>query len=52
MNQNEEKTSHLVTYFNEISKKCNVPKGLGMIHRKDDVSNINMKGVLVDEIHA
>ena len=52
MNHNEDSTSHLVTYFNEISKRCHVPKGLGMIHRKDDASNLDMKGVLVDDVHA
>ena len=52
MNHNEDSTSHLVTYFNEISNKCHIPKGLGMIHRKDEVNSLNMKGVLIDEIHA
>lgn len=31
-------TSHIVHYFNEINNKMMVPKGLGMIHRKNPTS--------------
>ena len=36
-------TSHIVHYFNEINKKMIVPKGLGMIHRKNPLNEINLK---------
>ncbi len=36
-------TSHIVHYFNEINNKMMVPKGLGMIHRKNPTSQINLQ---------
>ena len=52
MKHNEEGTSHLVTYFNEINKASSIPKGMGMIHRKDDPSALNMEGVIIDKVHS
>ena len=52
MKNNEEGTSHLVTYFNEINKAGSVPKSMGLIHRKDDPSMLNMESVLIDKVHA
>lgn len=39
----DDKTSHLVTYFNEINKKMIVPRSLGMIHRKSEVNQLNLR---------
>ena len=33
----DDNTSHLVNYFSVVNNKGMAPKGLGMIHRKDDV---------------
>ena len=37
MNNCSYETSHLVTYFNEIRNKCQAPKGLGLIHRMNEI---------------
>ena len=52
MNHNQESTSHLVKYFSEISRKGHVPKGLGMVHRKGQPSDLDLRGVRVDAVHA
>lgn len=41
-----------MTYFNEINKAGSVPKSMGMIHRKDDPSTLDMESVLMDKVHA
>ena len=47
----DESTSHLVNYFKVVNEKGMAPKGLGMIHRKDDVDQINLRGLNLDGIH-
>lgn len=45
-------TSHLVHYFNEINTKMIVPKGLGMIHRKSNETQINLKEQPLTDAYA
>ena len=42
MQGKDEITSHIVNYFNQVNEKGAMPKGLGMIHRKDDVDQIKV----------
>ena len=51
MQGKDEKTSHIVNYFNKVNDKGLVPKGLGMIHRKDDIDQIKVTGLNLDGIH-
>ena len=51
LHNQDNKTSHLVNYFNEVNSKGQIPKGLGMIHRKDDTDQINLRGMNLGGIH-
>ena len=33
-----------MNYFSNINSKGQIPKGLGMIHRKDGIDQINLQG--------
>ena len=39
----DKNTSHVVSYYNEINKKMIAPRALGMVHRKSNVTQINLK---------
>ena len=42
LNNSQEKSSHLVNYFNTINSKGQIPKSMGMIHRKGEIDQINL----------
>jgi hypothetical protein len=37
----------LVNYFNEALNKNLIPRGMGLVHRKDDVHQVNLKSFYV-----
>jgi len=39
----DKNTSHVVSYYNEINNKMIAPRALGMVHRKSNVTQINLK---------
>jgi len=48
----DDKTSHVVAYFNEINKKSIIPKSLGMVRRKDKFNQIDMRSYALRDEYA
>jgi len=48
----DDKTSHLVKYMNEMNKNGQIPKGFGFVHRKRSVNAIDAGEVQISDHHA
>ena len=52
VNGNDEKTSHLVHYYNAMNEQAQIPKSFGMVHRKSKVDQINFSETKLSNPHA